>query len=365
MEFLPSYHFLTKAGRADMARSKERKGHLLEQQNTRGRLKPRERNELHQLQGITRREFLGKLSIGSVLTLAAGGGVAYLTRRDSSDEHAVAPLQTDTPEETEQQLQDTIERIEQGFSQWEGEVRRRVETMGGLPEGMPPGHFYAPFETVKINAMSSIRNRLTVERMHKGKERIELENPNHFSYDFLERTDHPLVVSTKPVAVFSPAERIQYLSGDIDPLHPVDFLVIYHETMHAVQDANVRAALKSPEEFEVYMQQMRIVPGRRPVLNVVNELDSYACELELCNVLCDGALRRGRATVASLSQKFRPQRPDQMKVIEVIVDLASTYYPQGIQKGAYPNSFVNAVIETYSRAGYEIQIPEESQRPQR
>jgi hypothetical protein len=350
--------FLTADGRKEVADAKKGIAQIEQKQDPNRLLKGREQERLSFLRAIIRRDLFEKCSAAGLGVALTVGSLMYKNRpaQDKPDASAtaVSPVHEQEHPLSEAELDQLIMRVEEDFLAWEPIVRSAVEQRGGLPQGVVAHHFYAPFEVVRDNRSNTLRNGRLLSRLHKENERVALENINYFAYDTLGQG--PAAPMQAAIAAsFSPVRRSLHLALDIDPSQPLDMLVTYHEVMHAVQDANTRAAIQSEEQLQKYLAGHRIAPDGRMRTNILMEIDAYASELELADILMKGRLRDGTATVDDMLHTLHPT-PEQAGLVVMLHSMASFYFPHGIRDGVYPPSFVNVITGIYKEGGYDVYL---------
>ena len=351
--------FLSSSGREEIRGAHEGKEKLEKERLKNGLLKGAKVKELERLSAITRRDLFEKIIVGLGLTFGlAGGSILFLSQSKEGShgkDQKKDPIQTiHKTGLTEEQMDILISGIEEGFAEWEKEIRASVEKNRGLPLGVTPEHFYAPFQNIAFNQKNSVKNLQTHIRVNEKRGETRIENINYFSYGTLNEMDAQAKKMTF-AAFFNPVRRSLYLDEDCDPYNPTDRLVIYHEVMHALYDANERMQIHTKEEAEEYIESFRVKPGGKMRINIFTEIDAYGSELEIADIMMNGTLRNGTATMEDMLRILRP-RPAQVSTITMLHRLASLYFPHGISDGLYNPLFVQYVKDEYRKRGFEVYL---------
>lgn len=372
MSLIPK--FLTAAGREEVARASNEARALENQLETErhslsGKQVRRLERRLDEVRGITRRNLLEKLICGAGIVGGGTAGISFLTENKEGEElHSAVttkePDQPETPNTTgsiqevsEEELQSIIERIELGMSEWETVIREKVEKNGGLPSYLKENYFWKPFEMIKLNSQNKSKNARALLRQAPESGSMHLEDVRYFSYDALENFSEgeTNTLVTNMSAFFVPIRRRIYLDSEIDPENPSDLLTIYHETIHAAQDLYMRSTMSR----DAYFNQVEVKPGEPVSLDIRFELDAYAMELELADILLDGKLRDGTIKTDEIFEKLRANSPVKLQYLQVLHDVAKLYFPLGTSAGGYPNAFYNELVQMYANQGYEIYLSNE------
>ena len=351
--------FFSASGREELKQVHSAAAALEHERSTKGLLKGGKEKELQRLRTMTRRDFCEKLMVGLGLTAGlAAGGMALMPQAGKKEEQdkpdGNSPKKTNESALSEEQMDQLIAGVEEGFLEWGKNIRVLVKENGGLPKGATAEHFYGPFETMELNVENPIKNPVTLKRLHANDHEVKMEDVNFFSYGTLDQMDRRIDRSAF-IALFDPARRSLHLDTNIDSHNPTDMLVIYHEIIHAVQDANIRGGIRSKEEFDKYAASLAVKPGGRMRLNIITEIDAYGSELELANILMKGTLRNGTATMDDMMRTLRP-RPDHVQTVKMLHELASVYFPHGISNGTYSPLFVELISTMYKDRGYDVYL---------
>lgn len=242
-----------------------------------------------------------------------------------------------------------IERAEQGMLAFEGTIKERSCRLGLPRDPWVTGHLEAPFEVLRINQGNPQRN---YHRFREAQTRglVNIANPHFFFYD-----EGALPSGT--CAGFGPASRTMIVARDIDPANLRDMLVFYHELKHAALDGNIRTAIQSQQQYERYMAFHTGRRGEKPRSDITQELLAYGSELEVMDLLFDGALRAGRFPSAPAALRALNARDNQRGDVELLLDLARLYFPHGMHKNMpFPQGLTNKVQREYQARGYDVCI---------
>lgn len=213
----------------------------------------------------------------------------------------------------------------------------------------------SPFEVMKMNTENPNRNapRMRKEKMAAGQKGFTMGNTYFLGYDVAKTDGY--------AAAFSPMERTMHLGENIDPNNLLDMLVVYHELRHSVQDANVRKEIKSQSELDQYTKFHTDHTASMGNLVLNDEASAYAYEIEMLNMLLKGALKEnissGKGMNIETIRKTLNSRPDQDAMIDMMIQLAGTYYPEGLSSGNLPRKFMNIIAKSYAARGFQVLIP--------
>lgn len=347
----------TSTGRGEVRQARIEVDPLVQKQG-KGLLRGHEQKRLEGLRSIIRRDLFDKLAVVGLGVVVTAGGIAFMTKPAEKADHKTADVadvkDAETPELSEEQLDQLISRVEESFLEWEPIIRDHIQKAGGLPPGATEEHFYAPFHVLSINKQNALKSARILKRVHAEKSEVKMADPNYFVFDTFDQMRTPLDRS-QLAAAFSPASRTLFVDSEIDPQSPFDMLVLYHELMHAVQDAILRARIQSPQEFELYKANHSMGNGQKMRINGVHEIDAYGSELEIADLMMGGRLRNGTATMDDMIGVFRP-RPNQIATVQLLHGLSTVYFPHGISNGAFDPRFVAVIRKMYADMGYEVYL---------
>lgn len=140
--------------------------------------------------------------------------------------------------EKEQQLDQLIQRNEEGFLQFEDKMRESLKTTK-LPDYLHEDQLFGPFEVIRANKENMDRN--LIRRKNQiitvtAKESIVLQNPYYFFYDLKEGKQEG--EPTDGLAGFDVIRRTMFLGENHNSSSVAHFLVQYHETKHAIHDTD-------------------------------------------------------------------------------------------------------------------------------
>ncbi len=368
MSLIPK--IFSESGRREYQEAKKEVASLGKKQVEKGMLKAREETQITRARGVMRRMYMqvvGMSVLGITLTVGAVGALFTKHSPEAEPKKASAPTQGLEPSEptqpavkdvSEKEWDNVIGRLEDGFEQFGQEVKAKIAKAGHLPPGATTTHLYAPFEVVESNRKNPIKNHMKTagnndKRDKKSEMRIRMENINYFSYDTLQKVKPMGFDRASYVANFNPVGRSMHLNPEINPDNLLDMLIFYHEVMHAVQDSNVRAQIATPEDFQNYVDQFDIRKTGKPRLNVLVEIDAFASELEIADLLMEGKLRSGQASLEDMLRTLRP-RPEQVQTVKMLLEFSYVYFPHGISDGKYDPAFVQLMYKVHKEQGFDV-----------
>jgi hypothetical protein len=155
--------------------------------------------------------------------------------------------------------------------------------------------------------------------------------------------------ATQGVAGFSPLERRMLIPSNFNSDNALQFLEIYHETVHIMHTAYW--LLSGEQGFvEFYTHE-------RPSVILDEEFDAYAVEIETLNLLLNGALKEkivaGQALNSDEVTSLLALDEDQKPTIGMLLRLAEKYYPDG-KISAKPLAFMAQVAANQLHYGYDL-----------
>ncbi len=247
-----------------------------------------------------------------------------------------------------------IKKIETGFARWKSIVLLGIENQ--IQDPSMKEQLTNPFLLMEINSGNSQKNYL---RGEDG--RMTLPNPNYFFFRFRDIDSYE--------AEFSPVERTISVPPGFDPENILDFLVLYHELSHVAQDNGERKTIQSEAQYSEYLRFYEVKPPDEPNVILNYELSAYGLEIELLNLLLDGELKRKIARDEALdafdiAQRLKV-RKDQEPLLDLILSLAISYYPEGQTKKGYTHRFFKAVFENPAYTGKNLFIRHPDGRKER
>lgn len=299
---------------------------------------------------ITRREFLRKsvFAVGSLIGLGIAGAAWQIGSRLLESPEKAKGLEgyQEQHKKDETSLAKAIKEIDQAMELLE----KQTALQGALK---------TPFDSYNNNRRNPHRNIYTFllkDLETRGESALvnpavfRLEDPNYFFMRLLEGR-------VNVAGSFSPSARTMHLGDNVSSQNLFDGLVIYHEVEHARQDFELRRFLTNPGLKNRYDSFYSGSPGDKPRIIVSYEYQAYAKEIEVLNLLTDGALKNdslaGMPSVENYRRKLNA-RPDQKEPIDAILQLAPIYYSSGSNIDRYTPEYTQALNKLYIMQGYSL-----------
>ncbi|MBT4384662.1 hypothetical protein HOD30_02850 [Candidatus Peregrinibacteria bacterium] len=278
------------------------------------------------------------------LLLAAGGVCSALQGQDASP--------TSSAEKSpEDQTDVLIARVESAMRALKSKVMSSIEEM---EDEQLKKDLKVPFDVIGRNEANTDKNKLRFKRevLAIGGHHIS-DNPYDFLYELRDIDDG--------VAAYAHVSRTMILGKSLDPDNLLDCLVIYHETRHVINDTHFRQGIKSDAEFAAYMRFFTRREGEEKMVCVDDEFTAYGIEIELLNLMLDGALYDAAVSGPPVDPEevraLLNARTDQIGMIKLLIEFSEVYYPNGMnENGVYPRAFVNLVAANYRNLGYSLYI---------
>lgn len=294
----------------------------------------------------------GLILIGFVLSYS------YFHLIDASQKEESSTQVIDSIGNQERDLDNFITSLEQNFLKFGAELEPKIEAISN--DGIQK-NLQLPFLLIKLNQQNPYKNHLTLLRQSSqlvGQDGLFCQDDiNYFSYDFSsDQSQNRPIIPALPFS-FCPAERVVRASPIIGQQNVFDFLILYHELVHASQDTDDRAALQTQKQFDFYRDFYAFQPGQKPRIIIDYEVAAYAFEFEIFNLLVDGELKKsadsGQVDIASLAEKIR-LRPDQRQDFNLTCQLALNYFSHGLNGTKVTEEFFDDVKVHYQKIGYAI-----------
>lgn len=287
---------------------------------------------------------------------------AALQRKEQSIEIAQKERPPERePADAERELQELIERVENGFLAFVGAARAKIQEH--IADDRLITLLDIPFQIAELNLQNSQRNMLTFRRTNQPLP-PEVEHPMfdvfelHQGNEFLYGIDDSRSV-WRPSGYTFP-ERTLYLPRNIDTSSTLDMLSIYHELVHAGQDNAIRSLINDERTLTGYILFQMQQQGEREKTWIDNEWIAYAFELEVLNALADNQLRQ-LPTYCLKDLKILMQHLDLIRneverktlpnsskiLLPVSIDLIPTYFPSGKAIAPLPKAFCDEISRIY------------------
>jgi len=250
------------------------------------------------------------------------------------------------------------ERVERSFENFSEPISRALahRRASGETDPLFERVIQSPFQTIRGNRENQHSNAaiLKKEAAQRATELVfvsneKLTNPYHFLYDI----DAGESAAVQGIAGFSPAERRMVLPEQFNPDDPLDFLVVCHETAHVLHAADwLKKDARSFFEFHLYGQP-------KPAVVLQEELDAYAIEIEMLNLLLHDQLRQSISSGRPIDRQVFARQlgivPGREPLLQMLLDLARQYYPSGkLSTSAKPPAFSRAVSREKQAGGFHL-----------
>ncbi len=270
----------------------------------------------------------------------------------------IPPEHADNAVEHEAAIDALIGRIETAMPRFRQRIETHLRRMSGFPAPYIRSEvFWAPFEIVEINKGNPNRNYERFQRVARNTGNTHIGNPNFFLYDhFLAEGSISGQSVAGMAAAYIPAEKALKMAPDFNPDSLVELLILYHELRHTVDDSNVRARIRTAEEFRAYMAFVTGNTNERARMTIESEAGAYSYEIEVLNILLDDQLRQrnGNMGIEEVCRMLHLTSESDKNFIGLMLDMARAYYPHGSSDGRYNNAFPAFIAAQYRARGYDI-----------
>ncbi len=211
-----------------------------------------------------------------------------------------------------------------------------------------------PFEIIDRNKGNQYKNKLIGVREMRaaGLKEYMSSDIYHFSYQWNGYGKYEGVLLMKDItAGFMPISRTVYFGEESNFSNDLDMLVMYHEIWHSIQDAAIRKGISSREELVMYQTSLECVTGMKPNARLMWEVEAFAFELEMLNLVLDGqlatAVKAQKLTFAFLAQALKI-RKEQENFALMLEDLAKVYFTHPHGSLNFSRPFIRRIAEIYS-----------------
>lgn len=315
-------------------------------------LRRQQQNREKQADSPSRRSFL-KLGLVAGITVL-GGGAAALLRGRTSEPHSQEA--STTVEDRLQELAALSERLKAPYAVAKSHMEKFLHVVEQANISKEMAHrLIEPLAFFVVNEENQYRDlyQLQMQDIRKrGQDslttatEVMLEKGAYFSMSLKQPQDTD---SRFYLAAFSSYTRDLVISEQLAPDSTIDGLAVYHELVHAAQDYHLREKLKSKDDFEVYkMVSLAKIDGR-PVFNIADEQDAYLRQIELFNVITDGAFKRdclsGMVKEADYISRYGGKNTENHATIQMMLQLGELLYTTGQQQ------MDDAIERTYAQYG--------------
>lgn len=248
-----------------------------------------------------------------------------------------------TPKKPQLKKESRIERIERLFVEWGDKLILRIPKHVHHPRIRE--QLKVPFDYMKRNRKTKIKLYVDYSKKNPGHTIVDR---NFFYYQFRD------FGSRRIAASYNEGKRTISLSHDFNPKSTYDMLVLYHEIMHATQ-GDALAKMLNKDQYRYYARNIA------PYGNLVGfEVQAYAWEIEILNIVVDGHLakvfRKG-GTLDVLQYMKQLNIPDSQRAqFASLVKYANMYYPEGFMTNGFSRKFDSFVVSMlrYARPGVRL-----------
>ena len=320
----------------------------------------KERKELAAKSQIAGRIGRRRFMTGGLALVAAGITAVSLKPGDSANpsprqtQQASAPQapisQKETSLDQEALTDQVIARAEQGFTAFEEKVMPLIQ---GLESQGLKDNLKGPFQVMDFNRENPDKNflKLKAKMAQAGIENHTNPTQSPYSFNFIAQSSPGLR------AGYNPVSKTMALSEDFDPDSLYDMLVLFHELKHVIHDTNIKQSFQTREEYEAYID---FCSSQRRNIVVNDELDAYAFEIELLNLMMDNELfeaaKEGRPINPAKLRDYTQKEKDLQDIGGLIFELSQLYYPDGF-RGIHFNAespFVERIAAEYRNRGQKV-----------
>lgn len=250
------------------------------------------------------------------LFIALGLGGAAVARCCSSDRsHRAAHSRATTMEvsragqtqERSEQLSENatllatkITAIERVMPQLYNRVGANLQTMpqdavAHLPEDL----FLLPFALSQSNSRNTDRNLVALRDRDSGP--VVIEDLSYYMYDLMPETQG----RAHALASYDPIGNVMRIPADLDMNVTIEQLAMYHELVHKAQTVRLirEQGFTSGDDYIAYQQRINSAlrsMGIDPLMTsqIDKEVEAYAMELEVANILLQNRLKTSRGSVS-------------------------------------------------------------------
>lgn len=243
-----------------------------------------------------------------------------------------------------EKLDKVIVEVESSLNNLQKEVSGKLAK---LPDAAEREKLEEAFKLAEINKENPNKNylRLLEAQRTNNSGIFRQDNINYFSYDI----DNSEMAAT----YLAPMRKVQ-IRADFDKDNLLDALVLYHEFQHVMHDTLVRSRLDSKEKFEAYLGAYTAKRGKM-VVPIIGEGTAYAHEIEMLDLLLDGALKSNVPVDPVVVQKKLKATPQQMGTVKLLIALAGQYYGSGSSlKRGLRHSYLDKIASYYDASRYQI-----------
>ena len=253
------------------------------------------------------------------------------------------------------EMQRKVEQCFSGFSQQINDALDQRTRQHGNDETFNIA-IKNPFFFIENNRKNKYSN-ASVARREARQKNVHVfyiaEEKLHDKRQFVYDIDKGELDAMQGFAGFAPLGRSLVLPANFDPNNPLHFLVVCHETVHAMHTAHW--LMSDKEGF------MRFYNRKKPASILNEEYDAYALEIEMLNLLLNGGLKQ------SISAGMLPDAnaiadrlgipKQEIKPLRLILNLAGKYYPSGsVTVAQKPPEFIGYVASNQHSYGYDIYV---------
>lgn len=249
------------------------------------------------------------------LLIALGVGAASVVKYCSSDKsHPVPQTRTTTTgvsraeqeQRTPEHLSENaallarkIAAIERSMPQLYSRVRANIQTMPqGAVAHLPEDLFLLPFALAQSNSRNTDRNLVALRDHDSGP--IVIDDLSYYMYDLMPETQG----RAHALASYDPIGNVMRIPADLDMDVTIEQLAMYHELVHKAQTVRLirEQGFTSGEDYIAYQQRINGAlrsMGIDPLMisQIDKEVEAYAMELEVANILLQNRLKTGHGSV--------------------------------------------------------------------
>jgi len=212
-----------------------------------------------------------------------------------------------------------------------------------LQSGLPEEDLRVPFRLIEFNKNNQFRNAVRAINQAKDKASIVISDRRFFIYD----VDENLLSKHGAIASFVPPERRMILWNGFDAGNFFDVLVLCHEVCHVLQDVNNRQRMSQQEYDDLYDPAKHI--GGVPF---DHELQAYSIQMELLNILCNDAFKKGEKISLDKLQRILHASKTDVHILQGLINYATAYWPEGRAKDGHLSlRFINYLAGVLSAGG--------------
>lgn len=265
-------------------------------------------------------------------------------------------------EQIERETDELIERMENTFRSMEGKIGTLVEQ--GIENPALQAQLMLPFQVMKINSHYPNKNVARFYRQIGSSTQtryVEKQHPYQFMYVATDKLPAGIA------AGYDPMTSKMAVSPEWDGENGHDFLVAYHELLHVSQFAVLLRSVQSESQYRTLTSFMDSRDGKRPRILIQYEVAAYACEIEMLNLLLNGAVKKAAENgqmlnVADVQKTLNLDQKD-LSSVQAILKLGQIYYSSGgmspVDNGtqlAASQEFFEQIVELYKQLGNDIYI---------